>query len=61
MIKIIDTLNNKELKTMFVDIETFKRESWYKQKEQFALLTTLDTGLPINHIPEIFGLKLISQ
>ena len=59
MIKIIDTLEgNKPLKITFENEEDFIINSFFKQKEKFALLGTIDSNKPVNHIPEIFGLRL---
>lgn len=59
MLKIIDTLEgNKPLKTKFKNEEDFIKNSFFKQKEKFALLNTLDSEKPVNHLPEIFGLRL---
>lgn len=59
MIKIIDTLEeNKPLKVTFEDEKDFMINSFFKQKEIFALLGTLDSNKPVNHLPEIFGLRL---
>jgi hypothetical protein len=59
MIKIIDTLEgNKPLSTIFKDEEDFITNSFFKQKEKFALLGTLDSNKPVNHLAEIFGLRL---
>lgn len=59
MIKIIDTLEgDKALRITFKDKEDFITNSFFKQKEKFALLSTLGSNKPVNHLPEIFGLKL---
>ena len=59
MLKIIDTLEgNKPLKTTFKNKEDFIINSFFKQKEKFALLNTLDSDKPVNDLPEIFGLRL---
>ena len=59
MIKIIDTLKgDKPLSTIFEDEEDFIVNSLFKQKEKFALLSTLDSNEPVNHLVEIFGLRL---
>lgn len=59
MIKIIDTLeDDKPLKVTFENEEDFIINSFFKQKEKFALLGTLDSNKAVNHLPEIFGLRL---
>lgn len=59
MIKIIDTLEgNKPLKNTFKSEEDFIINSFFKQKEKFALLSTLNSNEPVNDLPEIFGLRL---
>jgi hypothetical protein len=59
MIKIIDTLeDNKPLKITFENKEDFIINSFFKQQEKFALLGTLNSNKPVNHLPEIFGLRL---
>lgn len=59
MIKIIDTLKgDKPLSAIFENEEDFITNSFFKQKEKFALLSTLDSNEPVNHLAEIFGLRL---
>ena len=59
MIRIIDTLKgDKPLEITFENEEDFIINSFFKQKEKFALLGTLDSDKPVNHLPEIFGLRL---
>lgn len=59
MIKIIDTLDdNRPLKVTYKDEEDFITNSFFKQKEMFALLSTLDTDKPVNDLAEIYGLRL---
>ena len=62
MIKIIDTLKDDiPLETTFENENDFIINSFFKQKEKFALLGTLDSDKPVNHLPEIYGLKLESS
>lgn len=59
MIKIIDTLEgDKPLKATFEDKEDFITNSFFKQKEKFALLGTLGTNKPVRDLIEIYGLRL---
>ena len=59
MIRVIDTLkDNKPLEATFQNEDDFIINSFFTQKEKFALLGTLDTNKPVNHLPEIYGLRL---
>ena len=59
MIKIIDTLDdNRPLQATYKDEEDFIANSYFKQKEKFALLSTLDSDKPVNHLVEVYGLRL---